>query len=315
MKKVLLLLLITLTITTGCGKAKLVNGEQIIASIDGMDISAEKLFEEMKEQGGMAVLIDMVDKAIIKKEKIDETEVKKESQTYLDNLKAQYTQMGQDFETILKSSGFESEKIFLDLLIVDNQKQAVAKKYIKKDIKDEEINNYYENQISGKLSVKHILVKFSEEDLTDEEILKNEEETLAKAKSIIEKLNNGEDFDKLVKEYSEDPGSVEKNGLYEDFVKGDMVDAFYEASVALKNNEYTKEPIKTEYGYHIILKIKQDKKPTLKESKEEIIKALVENKISENSNLISETWIKIRKNYKLNISDSTIKKAYNNSIK
>lgn len=83
------------------------------------------------------------------------------------------------------------------------------------------------------VSAKHILVGVGE----GEEILK-----------LIEK---GEDFDKLIKEYNQDPGEGE--GGYT-FGKGEMVPEFEEAAFALKVNEIS-DVVKTDYGEHIIKRI------------------------------------------------------------
>ena len=67
-----------------------------------------------------------------------------------------------------------------------------------------------------------------------------------------------------------------------------MVSEFSDACAKLKVNEYTKEPVKTSYGYHIILKTKQEKKPTLKSVKSKIKEKLREKKLSENTSLYYE---------------------------
>ncbi len=96
-------------------------------------------------------------------------------------------------------------------------------------------------------SVKHILIKTKaegEEGLT-------EEEALAKATDIATRAKSGEDFDSLVAEFNEDPGASE-NGYT--FGPGEMVEAFETTSFAMKIGEIS-DPVKTEYGYHIIKRI------------------------------------------------------------
>jgi len=82
---------------------------------------------------------------------------------------------------------------------------------------------------------KHILVK-------DENV----------AKSIIEKLNNGGNFEQLAKENSIDPSSA-KGGDLGWFNLQQMTPAFAEAVSKLKPGEYTKQPVKTEFGWHVIM--------------------------------------------------------------
>ena len=138
-------------------------------------------------------------------------------------------------------------------------------------VTDEEINNYFEENKEQfqKVDASHILVE-------DE----------ATAKEVKEKLDNGEDFVKLVKEYSKDPASGAKDGELGEFGKGQMVKEFDEAVFSMKEGEIS-EPIKTQFGYHIIKvnKIldsvddaKEDIKNTLSTQKyQDYVKELQEN--------------------------------------
>ncbi|HEY9399650.1 MAG TPA: peptidylprolyl isomerase [Nitrososphaeraceae archaeon] len=73
----------------------------------------------------------------------------------------------------------------------------------------------------------------------------------SEALSIIERLKKGESFDKLAKEYSIDRGSGKRGGDLGFFGRGIMVRAFEIASFKLEKNQIS-EPVKTEFGYHII---------------------------------------------------------------
>jgi len=69
---------------------------------------------------------------------------------------------------------------------------------------------------------------------------------------IIERIKNGESFTNIAKDLSIDKGSGKKGGDLGIFGKGMMVKPFEEAAFKLKKGEMTTEPIKTEFGYHII---------------------------------------------------------------
>ena len=72
------------------------------------------------------------------------------------------------------------------------------------------------------------------------------------AKTLIAQLKAGGKFDELAKKHSKDPGSGEKGGDL-DFAKPDSyVPEFGKAMAALKKGEITQEPVKTQFGYHII---------------------------------------------------------------
>jgi peptidyl-prolyl cis-trans isomerase C len=70
------------------------------------------------------------------------------------------------------------------------------------------------------------------------------------ARDLRTRAMNGEDFGKLVKQYSEDPGSKDKGGEYK-FPKGQMVPEFEAAAFSLKVGQIS-DPVETQYGYHII---------------------------------------------------------------
>ena len=68
---------------------------------------------------------------------------------------------------------------------------------------------------------------------------------------IAERLKKGEKFGKLAKELSVDSGSAKRDGNLGYFTKGKMVKQFEEVAFKLQIGEIS-EPVKTEFGYHII---------------------------------------------------------------
>jgi foldase protein PrsA len=96
---------------------------------------------------------------------------------------------------------------------------------------------------------RHILIKTVDDNMQE---LSQEKQDEAKKKSedLLVKAKNGEDFVQLVKEYSEDAGSVNNGGAYV-FAKGQMMPEFEETAFNLKPGEVS-ELVKTSYGYHII---------------------------------------------------------------
>ncbi len=69
--------------------------------------------------------------------------------------------------------------------------------------------------------------------------------------AIAERLKKGEKFGKLAKEFSIDSGSAKKDGNLGYFTKGMMVKPFEEVAFKLQIGEIS-EPVKTQFGYHII---------------------------------------------------------------
>ena|SRR5690348_878946 len=76
--------------------------------------------------------------------------------------------------------------------------------------------------------------------------------TEAEAKAIIADLKKGADFDKLAREKSTDKASGAEGGDLGWFKKTDMVKEFADAAFALKKGALTDQPVKTQFGYHVI---------------------------------------------------------------
>jgi peptidyl-prolyl cis-trans isomerase C len=87
-----------------------------------------------------------------------------------------------------------------------------------------------------------------------------EEEALAKATEILKRLNGGEDFAKIAKEESDDVGSGSNGGDLGTFRHGQMVPEFEKVAFAQPVGKLS-EPVKTQFGYHIIRVEQHDTKP------------------------------------------------------
>lgn len=308
-----LILVVILIIVVKGHEAKLKDGKEIIASVEGKEITSEELFDELKRQYGTNILINTIDDYIANKEITDTDAAKKYASAQLAALKQQWESVGYDFKTVLANYGYDTEDDLLKVFVSDYKKDKVVENYISNHLTDDEINAYYENEIHGKLTVKHILIKPASA-TTDEEKTANEEAAKAKAQEVIQKLNEGAAWADLVNEYSDDTASKADEGLIEIEDKNSVVEEFYNGSIALADNEYTKEPVKSTYGYHIILRVSQGEKPSLEESKEKIKSNLVTNKLSADSTLGDKTWTEIRKDYKLQLNDTKIEKIYNSIV-
>ncbi len=119
--------------------------------------------------------------------------------------------------------------------------QAAAEDYLKTiTVSDEEVKKEYDQRVGAmqqtEYKARHILV--------------DKEDT---AKDIIKKLQKGDKFETLAKKYSKDP-SATNGGDLGWFSPQQMVPPFTDAVVALKNGEYTTAPVKTEFGWHVILR-------------------------------------------------------------
>ena len=284
--------------------ATLKDGTQPVAEIDGYTVTANDLYEDMKDVYSISSLLDKIDNKILV-EKYPETdemndELKQQAESYYSAYK-QYYKM--DKETFLSNNGFGSEKAFLEYLRLQYRRNKYAEDYIKTLISDKEVEKYYKDKVYGDINTKHILVKV-DSSASDEDKKKSED----LAKEIISKLNNGKSFDDVKEEYK-DQITYEELG-YKSY-NANLESAYMEAMQKLENNSYSKEPVKTSYGYHVIYRIDQKEKPALEDVKEEIIDSLVSEKKSEDKNISYVALDKLREESGLKFSDTVLEKKYN----
>jgi len=146
--------------------------------------------------------------------------------------------------------------------------------YLRSQTSDEDLKKQYEEmKKEGQLkvaSVRHILIMF--ENRTPEEAKKLADE-------IADRLRKGEDFAQLAKEKSEDPGSKDNGGLYEDYDVNMWVPEFKKAALELPLNEIS-DPVKTDYGYHVI-KVEKRSERSFEDVKEALRNQLINTKYDE----------------------------------
>ena len=170
-------------------------------------------------------------------------------------LNDQYTRVGGEdqFQQMLSQVGVSLDhvkaNIKTDLLI-----QAFLENYLDTliQVSEDELRSAYEEDKTA--SVRHILL------LTQDKT--EEEKTMARGRmeELLARARNGEDFAELAREHTEDPGSKENGGLYEDFTRGRMVKPFEDAAFSVPVGEIS-DIVETQYGYHI-LQIVDRKKET-----------------------------------------------------
>ncbi len=316
-KKILLISLIALCMC-GCGKvSKLSDGKDAVVSFKGMEsISVDNLYDSMKDRYAVSILIDMIDKEILFKEykdKIEEAEDYADKQ--IDALEESYESEEELLNAINSYYGYQSIKEFKEYIQLNYFRDLATTDYAKSQITDKQIESYYESDVVGDIEASHILITVDvKDDATEDEKEKAEAKAKKEAEQIIEKLNNGEDFAKLAKTYSKDDSNKNEGGALGKFNKGDMESSFETAAYELKVNEYTKEPVKTSYGYHIIKKTKEYDKDTLEKVKEEIIKTLADELINTNATVSITALTELRKDKGMKIEDSELKSSYNKYI-
>ena len=305
-----------LLLATGCGKVpKLENGQDAVVTLKGKDISVDTLYKEMKERYALSTLIDLIDTEILDQKYETTKEMKDEVQDQVDLLIKQYG--GEDkLLQVIYSSGFSSIDDLKDYYMLSNKRNKAIEDYAKSKVSDDEIKDFYDEKIFGDISAKHILISPEVgSNATDAEKQEAEANALKKANEVISKLNNGESFDDLAKQYSSDESNKNKGGLLSDFVHGDMVEEFENAAKELEKGKYTTTPVKTQYGYHIIYKVNQKSKPKLDTVKDDIAEEIAKDNLSNDQALQVTALEELRKDYKVSIQDDSLKDQYERYLK
>ncbi|MCW6076282.1 peptidylprolyl isomerase [Clostridium sporogenes] len=214
-------------------------------------------------------------------------ELNKEVDKKFNEIKAVYNNDEKKFQETLKSTGFTKEtlKEYLKSQIIIEKVINEATKDVK--VEDKDAKKYYnENQSMftekpNTMNVSHILVKTEDE-----------------AKKVKKRLDSKEDFAKVAKEVSQDPGSKDKGGLLGDINYNDanFDPTFMKAAIALKQGAVS-NPVHSQWGYHII-KINSKKEYPVKKFdavKEDIKKELKMEKQKEAYTKKIEEWKKASK--------------------
>ncbi|MEJ7606868.1 MAG: peptidylprolyl isomerase [Bryobacteraceae bacterium] len=125
----------------------------------------------------------------------------------------------------------------------------------KTQVGDTDVRKYYDDHKNEyeEVAGRHILIRFkgSPVPLKPEQKDLSEEEALAKIQDLRKRIAGGEDFAKVAKESSDDSTSGAAGGDLGTFKRGSMVPLFENAAFTLPAGELS-EPIKTQFGYHVI---------------------------------------------------------------
>ncbi len=190
------------------------------------------------------------------------------------NAQAQKSGGMDQFREMLQQNGVEvetfKENIREEMLIQSFLDQEISSHIT---VTEEDILSAYDTTKS--VTVRHILL------LTEGKDEPEKAAVLKKMKEIRERALAGEDFAELAKEFSEDPGSKEEGGLYEDIEQGVMVKPFEEAAFQVPVGEIS-DIVETQYGYHIIKVESREKEDRpLDEVREELRQSIRQSKIEQ----------------------------------
>ena len=121
------------------------------------------------------------------------------------------------------------------------------------EVADADADDFYKKnpeqfKMPEQVRASHILIKVEPEAKPDDVVAKEKA-----ASAVLARVKKGEDFAKLADELSEDPSAKQNHGDLNFFPKDQMVPEFAEAAFKLKKGELSPEPVRSQFGYHVIL--------------------------------------------------------------
>ncbi|PAL10723.1 peptidylprolyl isomerase [Peribacillus simplex] len=242
--------------------------DKTIASIDGEKINEDELYDALVAGYGADTLDLLITNKLVELEaekagiKIKDEEVQKEIDVMVESYGDEKSLKEQ-----LEASGSSMDALKKDIVVYLQTKKLVEPRIT---VTEDEISTYFEDNKdtfaqAEQVEASHILVE--------------DEKT---AKKVAKELAAGGDFAKLAAEYSTDTETADNGGSLGYFGKGDMVEEFEDVAFDLDINKVS-DPVKTEYGYHIIKVTgkKEAKKANLEDSKDVIKETLLSERLQE----------------------------------
>lgn len=257
--------------------------DEVVASVDGEKIYKEDLYNLLFYQYGAAGIDALITDKIIELEakkhdiEVSDAEIDEELQNLMESYGGE-----ESFKEAIATNGVTISDVKADIATYLKSKKMIEPRI---SISDDEMKTYFEENKDSfaqpeQIEASHILV-----------------ETEKLAKEIKTKIDNGEDFSELAKEYSTDTASKDDGGNLGYFSSGTMVAEFEEVAFSLEKGEIS-EPVKTDYGYHIIKLTgkKAAKEANYEENKEKVEEALFDEKVQTEYGV----WLEeVKKDYKI----------------
>jgi len=246
---------------------------EAVATVNGVKITKDELFDEMAAYGGSSVLDDLIRQEVIRQavEEAGKTASDEEVQARMEKFAEPYGSMDA-FLAEIAYYGYSEE-----MLREQVATQIKIEKIIGADVAvtDEEIAAYFEENKDSfdqpeTVRASHILVETREE-----------------AESLLKQLEAGADFAELAAEHTLDEMTKESGGDIGDFARGEMEEGFEETAFSLEIGETA--IAETSYGFHVVRVTDKSaaQEATLDSAREEIVDYLTQSKLAD----LVDGWI------------------------
>ena len=273
--------------------AKLADGTEVLATYNNdKKVTADKLFKELQVyDGGVSALLNLVDLDILKNTYTDETARDEYANGQVEYYLQVYKNQGYTEEDAIREMNAHSKAELTDYFRNQYYFQEYYKDYAKSVIKEKEIKKYYNDNVS---EVKSVIMYSSDK-----------KEMVEGVRSMLKSGKSKEDIQKK----------------YPNIVVNELTDLSFTDLVAYsdtlgknirnhKKGSYTKVFTDDSFGYIVLLVTEEGKKPTLDESRDDIIKVLTDQMLDKDPHFYDKSLVKLREKYNLKIADTELAKAY-----
>ena len=265
--------------------SQLKNSEEKVVSIDNYTITADTLYEYLKNMGSVYIIINEIDAKILDNlyETTDEMieEVTSEANYYLNTASNYY---GYSVTAFLSSNGFTSFEDFKNNLILEYKRNLYLTDYLKKEITEEEIKNFY-NDLTGAMSGKYILI-----------------DDLDTTKKILADLKSGKTYSEIINAYND---KINIKALKNIEFDSNIEDEIYEELKNLEVNSYSNNYFNLNDKYVVVFKDDEIEKASLEDLNERIKIYLAEEKINQDDGTIANEILNdLREKYNLHFFDT-----------
>ena len=315
--------LASLVLLSGCGTIPTTkDGEEAIVTIkkdEEYNITADKLYQVLKDKYGFDEVISMIDTYIYETEFKDYKKTAKDyANSYIKGIKNSFDTDEEFINAIKQNTNYTTESEYLNSIYLSYLQSHAIEEYAKSLVTDKQIEKYYNDELKENIEVSHILITPEVKDsMSETEKTKAKDKALKEAEAILKEINESSDkystFKKLVKEKSQDEDTKENDGSLGSinmFSLGSEYDSLINAAYSIKDNEVYSKVVTTELGYHIVFRNKTNDKAKLDEVKDKITDKLAEEVMASDQNFAVNTFKYYHKLYNLNIVDSELESAY-----
>lgn len=284
------------------GIARLKYGEEVVATVNGKGIKASDIYEKVKKQNGLNLIMSDIDNMILDEMYQLTDKEKEEAKEQADYYLQMYAAQGYTQEAFFKAYGFANYDEFVKDIEMQTKSSKYLYDYLEKKLEKDAVQNYY-NEHKSEIETydsEHVLVRITDT-VTDEQ-------ALALINEILTKVNEGKTFEDIEKEYGDKIVHEELGFQGKD---SNLEQTYIDALVAMEDNSYSKEPVKTSYGYHII---HRKSTATLDDLRETIIEKLSEDTLKNDQNITYKAFVELRKEKNLEIFDKELKEEYDKYV-